>query len=82
MEKRAHRPEFGYVTGVKPEKRLVRFLLFDLLFQILEKRGAEKVDNIKLQAVADLFDGGNRGGIVPSADDIVQRGLCYPTQRG
>ena len=51
--------------------------LFYLLLQPLKKRRTEKVDDGKLQAVTYLFHRGNRGGIVPSADDIVQRKLSF-----
>ena len=49
--------------------------LFDFLLKVLEKRRGEKVEDRDLKTVADLFDRGNRCGIVSSADDIVQGGL-------
>jgi hypothetical protein len=53
--------------------------LFDLLLQILKQRRGKKVKDGDLQPVADLFDSRNGRGIVSTANDIVQCGLCNAT---
>ena len=37
----------------------------------------KKLLNRHIQAVAELFDRGDRDALVPAADDIVDRRLCY-----
>ena len=55
--------------------RSAKTALFDLLLQIFKQGGGKKIENGDLQSVADLFDRGNGGRIVSTADDIVQRRL-------
>ena len=50
-------------------------ILPNLLLQILEEGAVEKLQDRDLQPVADLFDGGNGGGVVPAADNVIQCGL-------
>ena len=45
------------------------------MFKCRKKLGAEEITDVNLQAVADLFDGGNGGAVVSSADDIIKGGL-------
>lgn len=49
--------------------------LFDFLFEGKEKGGLEEFRDGDFQPVADFLHGGNGGGVVASADDIVQGGL-------
>ena len=42
----------------------------------------EELDDRKIQAVADLLNGGDRRAVVPAADDIVQGRLRDPGEGG
>lgn len=52
--------------------------LFDLLLQISKELGVEEILDGDSKPVAELFDGGYGGAVVPAADDVVQRGLGDP----
>lgn len=60
-------------TG-NPRKRVAGFVctLFNFLLQICEQVALEEVNDTDLQAVTDLFQGGNGGTVVASADDVAQ----------
>lgn len=53
-----------------------RGVLLYFLFKIEKNVAVEEVNYRDIESVADLFDGGNGGAIIPSADDIIKCGLC------
>lgn len=56
-------------------------MLFDLLLKMSKKSTVEKVNDSDIQAIAQLFDGGNCRAVVPAARDIVYRRLCNAADR-
>ena len=57
--------------------KMVFLFLFDFLFQSFEKIRLEKFFYRHVQAVAKLFDRGDRDALVPTADDVVDRRLGH-----
>ena len=55
--------------------------LFDLLLKRVEKLGVEKVKDSDLQAVADLFYGGNGCAVISAANNVIEGGLRNAAQR-
>ena len=51
-------------------------VLFDFLFQTDKQLRIEEILDRDPQSVAQLFDRGDRGAVVSSADNVVHRGLC------